>query len=159
MTPAIRPMAAADKPAVMRILHRTAEFQPDEVIVAEELIDSYLNDPADSGYLILVAETDGKVSGYVCYGLTPLTEGTWDIYWIAVARELQGQGIGRALMTAAEKNISQVSGRLIIIQTSSLPEYEKTRRFYLSSGYQVAAQVADYYAPGDDLVIFQKRMG
>ncbi|MBI2851640.1 MAG: GNAT family N-acetyltransferase [Chloroflexi bacterium] len=158
MMTAIRPMTAKDKLAVMQILRHTPEFRPEEVVIAEELVDSYLNDPSGSGYFILVAETDGTVSGYVCYGPTPLTQDTWDIYWIAVARHVQGQGIGRALVTAAETEIKRGKGRLIIIQTSSTPEYEKTRRFYRASGYEVAAQVADYYAPGDDLVIFQKQL-
>ncbi|MBI2836175.1 MAG: GNAT family N-acetyltransferase [Chloroflexi bacterium] len=155
-SPVIRPMVAEDKPAVIRILHNTPEFHPDEVVIAEELIDSYLRDPQSSGYYVLVSETDTAVSGYVCYGPTPLTQDTWDIYWIAVDRRLQRQGIGRALMTAAESEIERGQGRLIIIQTSSTPDYEKTRRFYVSSGYREAARVPDYYAPGDDLVIFVK---
>ena len=123
-----------------------------------EVIDSYLNDSINSGYHILVAEVDSTVTGYICYGPTPLTEGTWDIYWEAVAREKQDQGIGSALMESAEKEIVRSKGRLAIIETSSTPGYEKTRHFHLSHGYEIVARIPDFYAPGDDKLILQKRL-
>jgi ribosomal protein S18 acetylase RimI-like enzyme len=128
------------------------------VRVAEEVIDSYLKDLVGSGYHILVAEVDSTVTGYICYGSTPLTEGTWDIYWMAVAQEKQNQGIGNALIKSAEKEIVRAKGRLTIIETSSTPVYEKTRHFYLSHGYEVVCRIPDFYAPGDDKLILQKRL-
>jgi ribosomal protein S18 acetylase RimI-like enzyme len=128
------------------------------VAVAEELIDSYLDDPSGSGYYILVAEADSTVEGYICFGSTPLTDGTWDIYWMAVAREKQGQGIGSALIRSAEEEIIKDQGRLSMIETSSTPAYEKTRNFHLGHGYEIVACVPDFYAPGDDKLIMQKRL-
>lgn len=155
---AIRFMSHEDKPRVIEILRGTPEFKPFEVAVAEELIDSYLNDPSGSGYHILVADVDSTVTGYICYGPTPLTEGTWDIYWMAVTPEKQGRGIGSALMKSAEKAIVRAKGRLVIIETSSTPAYEKTRNFHLSQGYEIVARIPDFYAPGDDKLILQKRL-
>lgn len=155
----IRAMTSADKTAIMHILCDTPEFKPAEVVVAEELLDWYLQDPVGSGYHVLVAEAGGSVAGYVCYGPTPLTEGTWDVYWIAVSREGRGQGVGSALCAAAEGRIREASGRLVIVETSSKPEYENTRLFYLSKGYEQTGRISDFYAPGDDLVIFKKRLG
>ena len=126
--------------------------------VAEELIDCYLENPFNSGYHILVAEVSSTVAGYICYGPAPLTEGTWDIYWVAVAREKQGQGIGGALMKSAEKEIVKAKGRLSIIETSSTPAYEKTRHFHISQGYEIIACIPDFYVPGDDKLILQKRL-
>jgi ribosomal protein S18 acetylase RimI-like enzyme len=128
------------------------------VAVAEELIDCYLEDTLNSGYHILVAHVDSTVAGYICYGPAPLTEGTWDIYWVAVAREKQGQGIGGALMKSAEKEIVKAKGRLSIIETSSTSAYEKTRHFHVSQGYQIVACIPDFYTPGDDKLILQKRL-
>jgi ribosomal protein S18 acetylase RimI-like enzyme len=128
------------------------------VEVAEELIDSYLEDPVGSGYHILVADVDSTVAGYICYGPTPLTEGTWDIYWMAVAPEKQGRGIGSALMKSAEKEIVRARGRLAIIETSSTPGYEKTRHFHIGHGYEIVACIPDFYAPGDDKLTLQKRL-
>jgi ribosomal protein S18 acetylase RimI-like enzyme len=125
------------------------------VAVAEEVIDSYLKDSFSSGYHILVADVDSIVTGYICYGPTPMTEGTWDIYWMAVAREKQDQGIG---MESAENEIVRAEGRLAIIETSSTPAYEKTRHFHLSHGYEIVARIPDFYAPGDAKLILQKRL-
>ena len=149
-------MIAEDKPALMRILQDTPEFKPSEVAVAEEVIDSYLGDP--DSYHTLVAEVGASIAGYICYGLTPLTESTWDIYWLAVARGKRGQGIGSALVTSAEGEIKKARGRLVIIETSAKPGYEKTRQFYLNHNYDFVCQIPDFYAPGDDKIILQKRL-
>jgi len=154
----IRPMDSQDKAAIMRIITATPEFKPTEVSVAEEVCDSYLRDPSGSGYHIFVAEVDSSVAGYICYGPTPLTEGTWDIYWIAVAAQYQGHGIGSALLAFAETSITKASGRLALIETSSKPEYERTRQFYYAQGYKVVCRIPDFYAPGDDKLTLQKRL-
>lgn len=154
----IRPMDSQDKAAIMRTITAMSEFKPAEVSVAEEVCDSYLRDPSGSGYYIFVAEVDSSVVGYICYGPIPLTEGTWDIYWIAVAIEYQGQGVGSALLSFAETNITKASGRLALIETSSKPEYERTRHFYHSQGYKVVCCIPDFYTPGDDKLILQKRL-
>ena len=154
----IRRMLLKDKPALMQILQDTPEFKPCEVVVAEEVIDSYLKDPDNSGYYILVAEDNSGIAGYICYGPTPMTDGTWDLYWEAVAREKQGQGIGSMLMKAAEREIRKAKGRLALIETSSIPAYEKTRRFHLGLGYEIITRIPDFYSPGDDKLILQKRL-
>jgi GNAT superfamily N-acetyltransferase len=151
-------MSAGDRPAVAKLLGSTPEFKPFEVEIAQELIDSHLHDPTGSGYHILVAEVDSTVTGYICYGPTPMTQGTWDIYWLAVAPERQGRGIGSALIKSAESEIAKAGGRLSIIETSSTPLYEKTRRFHLSQGYEVICRIPDFYAPGDDKLVLQKRL-
>jgi len=152
-------MNAADKPALIHILKHTREFKSYEVTVAEEVIDSYLRDPKGSGYNVLVAEGNPGIAGYVCYGPTPCTDGTWDIYWIAVDRAVREQGIGAALTRNAEAAVQKARGRMIIIETSSTPIYDKTRRFYLGRGYEVVGRIPDFYAPGDDKLILQKRLG
>jgi ribosomal protein S18 acetylase RimI-like enzyme len=158
MTANIRPMAAKDKSAVMEILQHTPEFKPAEVVVAEEVIDGYLCDPTGSGYHVIVAEDGGYIVGYLAYGPTPLTEGTWDFYWAAVVPQKRGRGIGKSLLAFAEREIVEARGRLALIETSSKPEYENTRRFHQSQGYEVACRIPDFYSPGDDKVIFVKRL-
>jgi ribosomal protein S18 acetylase RimI-like enzyme len=153
----IRPMTGKDKHAIMHILNNTPEFTPAEVLLADEVIDSHLFNPAESGYFILVAEVEAKIAGYVCYGPTPITTGTWDLYWIAVDHEIQGQGVGRKLMEAAENEIKKQAGRLIIVETSSKPGYEKTNLFYQRLNYKEAARIKDFYMIGDDQIIYEKR--
>jgi L-amino acid N-acyltransferase YncA len=142
----------------MTILQATPEFLPHEVVVAEDLIDTYLSDGINSGYHILVSETDGKITGYICYGETHLTHGTWDIYWIAVEHTAQGRGIGGTLMKAAESKIKELHGRLAVIETSSKPDYNKTRRFHASQGYTEVAVIPDFYDLNDGKVIMVKRL-
>jgi len=154
----IRAMNQEDKPSIMQILRSTAEFKRSEVIVAEEVIDSHLSDSYRSGYHILVAELNSTIAGYICFGPTPLTEGTWDIYWMAVAPDKQRKGVGSALLESAEKSIREAEGRLAIIETSSTPAYEKTKHFHLGHGYEIIARIPDFYAPGDDKLTLQKRV-
>jgi ribosomal protein S18 acetylase RimI-like enzyme len=139
----------------MKLLLVIPEFKPEEVVVAEEVIDGYLHDPK-SGYYTLVAEINSQVAGYICFGTTPLTEGTWDIYWMATAPEKQGQGIGSLLLASAEKQIRREGGRMAIIETSSKPNYENTRRFHINQGYEIIGRIPDFYTPGDDKLIMQK---
>jgi ribosomal protein S18 acetylase RimI-like enzyme len=143
----------------MQILRSTPEFKSYEVAVAEEVIDCYLSDPRGSGYTVMVAGDGAGIAGYICYGPTPCTDGTWDIYWEAVGGEKRGRGIGTALTEAAEAAIRKARGRMIIIETSSTPLYENTRRFYLKQGYEIVGRIPDFYAPGDDRLILQKRLG
>jgi len=154
----IRPMAYQDKAKIMKILRATPEFTPAERAVAEEVVDSYLQDNINSGYHVMVAEVDSVITGYVCYGPTPMTEGTWDIYWMAVAPDRQRQGMGHALLSSAENKIKKAKGRLILIETSSKAEYDKTRRFHYHQGYEMIGCIPDFYFPGDDKLILQKRL-
>jgi len=139
---------AADKAAIMHILAQTPEFTPPEVVVAEEVLDCYLGNPVDSGYYVLVAEIAAQMVGYICYGPTPLTESTWDIYWMATTPALKNRGIGKTLLTLAEEHIRAKGGRLILIETSSKPSYENTRGFYQARGYDVVSTIPDFYARG-----------
>jgi ribosomal protein S18 acetylase RimI-like enzyme len=154
----VRPMTVRDKPAVMAMLQDMPEFNKDEVAVAEEVVDDYLRESTKSGYHVFIAELDLAIAGYICYGPTPLTEATWDIYWLAVAPNQQRKGIGKHLLTLAEANIEKAGGRITIIETSSRPEYEATGRFYKTQGYELACRIADFYAPGDAKLILIKRL-
>ena len=158
MRPKIRLMTSDDKPAIIQILQNIPEFNPAEIDVAEEVIDSYIQEPTHSGYEIFVAKVGSSIAGYICYGPTPLTEGTWDIYWLAINPKQQGQGIGKALLGFVEDKIKKTEGRLVLIETSAKPEYEATRRFHRSQGYELVCRIADFYAPGDDKLFFQKRL-
>ena len=140
------------------MLRHTPEFKPSELVVAEEVIDSYLRAPRNSDYYILVAEDDSALVGYICYGPTPMTEGTWDLYWNAVAQGKRHQGIGSALMKSAEKEIIRAKGRLVLVETSSTPAYEASRRLHIGHGYEIVARIPDFYAPGDDKLILLKRL-
>lgn len=152
----IRPLSREDRGPLRDLVVATGVFTEEEVEIALELIDAVLSVPEQTDYIIRVCEEEGKVAGYYCVGPTPATEGTFDLYWVAVDPALHGKGIGRALDEHACDLIRGMSGRLIIAETSSLPRYSKTRDFYVRRGYGEIAKIADYYRPGDDLVVYGK---
>lgn len=153
----IRMVRSEDRERITDILVATQVFTREEVDVALELIDVALNDPGQQDYVINIAVNEMQETvGYYCIGPTPLTEGTYDLYWIAVAPSMHGQGIGAQLDRHAEAVVRARGGRLIVANTSSQPKYENTRMFYLRNGYQEVARIQEYYKPGDALVIYGK---
>ncbi len=124
---------------------------------ALELIDLALT-PQNRDYQVLVAVRDDKVVGYVCYGPTPMTEGTFDLYWIASSPEVRGQGIGVSLVSAMEGDIRRRKGRLIRVETSAMEAYGPTRGFYAAMQYREESRFRDFYKVGEDLIILAKRL-
>lgn len=154
----VRPAVSSDRAVITNILKNTPEFAPVDFKVACELLDAYIEDPKGSGYPTFVAECGGSIAGYICFGPTPLTEGVWDIYWIAVGRSMRGMGIGRALIEFVETEVRKLGGRMLLIETSSSGPYQPARQLYLRMGYRIAATVSDFYKDGDDKVVFQKKL-
>ncbi len=153
-------MTQEDGEAVLSLIEKTAMFTPVELSVARELIDIYLGNPQQKDYDIVVVENaEGQVVGYMAYGSTPLTEGAYDLYWMAVAPNQQGRGYGKELVLWLEKKVTDAGGRLILIETSSQPKYEGTRRFYLGLGYREVSRIRDFYRPGDDRISYAKYFG
>jgi len=153
----IRPMTEADKDPILDILARTGMFTAEELDVALELIDAWLYKKEQKDYIVITALVDGKPAGYVCYGPTPATEGTFDLYWIAVDPLLQGKGIGRELLRRTEREVIAAGGELVVIETSSQEKYRPTRGFYEKNGYAIEARIKDFYRKGDDRLIFTRR--
>lgn len=150
-------MTREDRRTVLDIIHSTEMFTPEEIVVACELIDITLDQPEQRDYCLVVAEDEvGRVVGYMSYGPTPLTEGAYDLYWMAVASGEQGRGFGRKLVSWLEKTVREASGRMILIETSSQPKYEKTRRFYTGLDYKEVSRIPDFYRKGDDRITYVK---
>ncbi len=121
--------------------------------------DAYLRQGEASGYVFLVYKKGDRSLGYACFGPHPLTEGIFDLYWIAVDPEAQGQGIGHALLARAEDEVRARGGRMLLVETSGTSAYAPARRLYESCGYRYEAVIHDFYAPGDDLIVFGKLLG
>ncbi|MGE5295942.1 MAG: GNAT family N-acetyltransferase, partial [Solirubrobacterales bacterium] len=145
-----------DRQTVLSFLSETGFFRPDEIDIAREVLDAALAEGPKGHYQSFVAEVNGETVGWVCYGPTPCTIGTFDIYWIGVSSAWQGRGIGRALTNYAEQLIRDRGGRLFVVETSGRESYTPTRRFYEALGYEQAASIPDFYGPGDPRVIFIK---
>ena len=145
------------------LLVDTGAFHADEVEVALSLFDlthgggAGAND-APIDYEFVGAFEGEQLVGYACFGPTPATEGTFDLYWLAVDPAVQGRGIGRALVRDVEEKLIGRGGRLLVVETSSRPDYATTRQFYVRSGYTEAARVRDFYAPADDRILLTTRL-
>ena len=153
----IRPIAAKDREPLAALLGRIDTFSPTEVSCALELIDLALTS-SKSDYQVLVAAKGDDVVGYICFGPTPMTEGTFDLYWIASAPEVRGQGVGGALVSAMEGELRRRKARLIRVETSAMEAYGPTRGFYEAMKYREEARFRDFYKIGEDLIILSKRL-
>jgi len=159
MTPlSIRPVQRGDRDTIHWIVASTGNFSPVEVETALELVDAALAEGEASGYLVYLLEDAGLPVGYVCFGPTPLTQGTWDLYWIAVERSGQGKGYGRHLLAYTEAEVRHRGGRLMLIETSSQESYGATVAFYERTGYDLVARIPGFYRPGDDKLIYAKEL-
>ena len=147
---------ANDAHVVRRIVESTGLFRPAEVDVACELVETRLSKGTASGYEFAFADLKSQSIGYVCFGPNPVTVSSWDLYWIAVDKTRQGQGIGRMLMDEAERRIQAAGGKRVYIETSQRADYLATRGFYERCGYSLSAVLDDYYAPGDSKAIYVK---
>ncbi len=149
----------SDAGVVRDIVASTGFFHDHEIDVAVELVEERLQKGPDSGYLFLFAEQAGRTVGYSCYGEIACTVGSFDLYWIAVHDERRGRGIGGLLLEETEERIAGLRGRAIWVETSGREKYLPTRKFYLRCGYEQEALLKDFYADGDDKVVFVKRLG
>ncbi len=150
----LRDLEPGDRPGLERLVRSVELFSAAEMDVAMEVLDAYLAHPGLDYHAIGAFTHDGGIAGYACFGPTPCTEGTWDLYWIAVDGQVRSQGIGTVLMEEVERMVVEKGARLLVIETASRADYAPTRAFYERRGYTAVAQIPDFYAPGDDRVIF-----
>lgn len=148
----------ADADAVLAMVVATGFFSDEEQAIARELVVERLEQGAASGYEFLFAEKEGRLVGYACWGRTPQTLEGWDLYWIVVDRRHQGGGLGSLLLREVERRVAAEGGGQLWVETAGKPLYDPTRRFYERQGYEEAARLRDYYAPGDDKVFYVRRL-
>ena len=151
--PALRPLSTADRHRIEEITRAVRVFRGDEVPVALEVFDGAVAGSPD--YLALGATLDDRLVGWICWGPTPCTLGTYDLYWMAVDPAVQAAGVGTALLREMEGRLAG-SARLIVVETAGRPDYRPTRAFYEARGYRKTSVIPDFYAPGDDQVVYVK---
>ena len=144
---------------VREIVESTGFFHPPEVDVAVELVAERLQRGVASGYFFVFAERGGQPVGYSCYGPIACTTSSFDVFWIAVHRDAQQDGLGKRLMSLTEDLIRAQGGRRIYVETSGRDNYLPTRRFYDRCGYMFAAELPEFYGEGDSKVIYLKVLG
>jgi ribosomal protein S18 acetylase RimI-like enzyme len=153
----IRPTTPADKPILVAMAEGTGVFKPLEIEALGGVFDEYFEDYQAQGHKCITVERDGQLLGFAYYAPTWMTDRTWHLWWIVVNKQLHARGVGSTMLRHLEEDIRAARGRLLLIETSSLPSYEPTRRFYQKHQYEQTAVVRDYYADQDSMVIFSKR--
>jgi D-alanine-D-alanine ligase len=151
-----RSLEPADRAPLEALIRATEFFNPEEIAVALELVDDRLAEGETSHYRFLVGEREGRVAGYACWGPIPGTLAAADLYWIVVHPDCQGQGAGAALLRAAEEWLAAEARGRIYVETSTRPQYQPTRAFYLACGYRLVSELVDFYGPGDGKATFLK---
>ena len=155
----LRPITPDDTDTIVLLTARTGYFKPVEVETLRDVLHDYHAQERERGHRAFAWEEDGRIVGYVYHAPEEMTDRTWHLWWIAVDSAVQGRGLGSKLLAFAEQDIRDHDGRLLLVETATLPEYEPTRRFYLKHGYALTATIADFYADGDGMAIFAKRVG
>ncbi len=154
----IRPTLPADSPTLIELAQATGVFKPIEITALGEVLDDYHSTNHAHGHRAITFEQAGQNMGFAYYAPAAMTDRSWYLYWIAVAKHTHARGIGGKLLKHAEDDIRSSGGRILFIETSSLPHYDLTRKFYLKHHYERACILPDFYADGDDLVVFSKRL-
>jgi GNAT superfamily N-acetyltransferase len=152
----IRPSIEDDVETFVAIATATGMFTPAEVDALRDVYDDFFDGAAEEGDHCLTLVEDGRITGYAYFGPDNISVGSWLLWWIVVDNSLQGKGRGGLLLKAAEQHALANGSRQMFIDTSSLAQYEPTRRFYMKHGYEQEAVLRDYYTPGDDKVIFRR---
>lgn len=154
----IRPTGPSDTDALVMIAEGTGVFRDIEVQALREVLDDYhAMEPGHPHRSVTLLDVSGNVLGLAYYAQAAMTDRTWYLWWIIVDKTHQSRGLGSALLRHAEDEVKSLGGRIMLIETSSLPLYEPTRGFYLRHAYEKVCAIPDYYADGDDIAIFRKR--
>jgi ribosomal protein S18 acetylase RimI-like enzyme len=152
----IRRLKPADSRIIEDMLNRIPSFTENEISIAMELVNIAAGNADQTDYNVFVFENGNRVLGYHCTGRRPLTDGVYDLYWIAADPDSPVKGVGKALLDHAEDFVSENKGRWLLAETSSKDIYANTRRFYLKNRYSIIAEINDFYSEGDNLLVFGK---
>ncbi|MFK7935747.1 MAG: GNAT family N-acetyltransferase [Saprospiraceae bacterium] len=154
MNTTIRPVQAADIEQLTVVID-SSELFPSEML--DDMIADFLQN-ANSEQIWRTAEVDNQLVGIAYAAPEMMTEGTYNLYLIAVHKSVQGKGIGGQLMRHFEDLLREQNVRILLVETSGLAEFELTREFYDKLDYQRAAVIPEFYAAGEDKVVFWKKL-
>ncbi len=177
----IRPVTPDDMPALKAVIEANDLFPPD--LLDDMIVDYFNNVRSDDIWLTdegrlnsndhrpiatIAAPNDIKEEARPTNAGQPvaiaycaperMTQGTWNLYLIAVHPHCQGQGYGAAMMGYVEQLLASCGERVLLVETSGLPSYARTRRFYRKCGYDEEARIREFYQTGEDKIIFRKAL-
>lgn len=152
----IRPSTPDDLEAVIALAIETGMFPEDETAALRQVMRDYFEGNLDDGHTWLTDEEDGELGGIAYYAPERMADRTWYLYMIGVRPRYQKRGRGSSLLQQVETTLQKNGQRILLVETSGLPNYEQARAFYAKCGYEQEARIRDFYAAGDDKVVFRK---
>jgi len=150
----IRPIKMADLPALKVVIDSCGLF-PSEML--DDMIQSFLNQEPECGYWIAYEE-ELQAIAVAYFASERLTAGTFNLYLIAVHSAHQGKGIGENLLKYIENFLREIGTRILLVETSGLESFKRTRNFYLKNGYYQEARIREFYSEGEDKIVFWKKL-
>lgn len=150
-SPTIRRAVPDDLPALKALID-TVDLFPSDTL--DDMMADYFTNP-DTRDCWLTDDDNGLVS-VAYYAPERLTDGTWNLYLIAIQADRQGQGRGATMMRYVENDLRARGERLLLVETSGLPDFGYQRAFYQRCGYTEEARIRDFYKAGEDKVVFWK---
>jgi ribosomal protein S18 acetylase RimI-like enzyme len=150
----IRKVVKNDIEGLKEVLNKVELF-PAEML--DDMISDYLNNPETEEVWFTSIQDNKPISIGYC-APEQLTDRTFNLYAIGVQENLQGRGIGKEMMNFIEEYLRGRGNRVLIVETSSMPEFDLTRAFYHKIGYTQEAIIRDFWKEGDDKVIFWKKL-
>ena len=149
----IRPVTPADLPALKTVIDSTELF-PSEML--DDMIAGYFAGEEEAGFWLTY--DDGEPVAVAFCVPERMTEGTWNALLLAVRPDRQGKGLGAALMNDIEQTLARREERILLVETSGLDAFERTRNFYRKNGYEEEARIREFYAEGEDKIVFRKAL-
>jgi ribosomal protein S18 acetylase RimI-like enzyme len=154
----IRPTTPDDSAAIIALAVAAGLFPANETQALNQVLADYFGGKLDESHAWIADEEEGKLRGVAYYAPDLMADRTWYVYMIAVQPNCQGQGRGTALMQYVENALQASGQRVLLVETSGLPNYDRARAFYAKCGYENEARIRDFYAAGDDKVVFRKML-
>ncbi|MCU0490490.1 MAG: GNAT family N-acetyltransferase [Chloroflexaceae bacterium] len=151
----IRAITPEDSATVSTLAVASGLFPIEAIAFVDKMMANYFGGNADESHVCVIA-VEGEPLGVAYYQPALATDRTWYLTMIGVRRDKQGQGHGATLMEYVEKTLQESGQRVLLVETSGSEDFALTRKFYTKCGYEQEARVRDYYAAGEDMVLFRK---
>jgi ribosomal protein S18 acetylase RimI-like enzyme len=153
----LRPTTPGDTAALIALADAIGLFQPNQLEELGDMLADYFGGNSDSDHFWITDDDDGPVGLAYCES-EPMTDQTWNLQLIAVRPDRQGQGRGTTLLRYVEQTLTVRGARVLLVETSGLPSFERTRAFYRKCGYDEEARIRDFYEAGDDKIVYRKML-
>jgi len=151
----IRLTTPNDTTALLALTEATGLFESNQIEELAQMLNQHFSDEADSQGIWLT-DYDNEPVGVAYVAPERMTDGTWNLYLIAIHPDHQKQGRGAALLQYVEQMLTERGERVLLVETSGTDDFEYVRIFYRNNGYEEEARIRDFYTDGVDKIVFRQ---